>query len=188
MIESNARCAHAIRHASFLILTSSPYYTQDDFDDLCDALTDRLGPISPTLLLPARPLPPSDGHISSSLANHAVPCSKAAETASAACRGAAQALPTASRKDTPPLSAQAADLARLAAELQTLETGRLRQGLDRLLALTEASTRRPGFSPREVDLARPGACSRPLCSAAGAGDAGEQGAGSLAVRAASGGS
>ncbi len=176
MIKSNAKNAltqSSIRQNFILTLASSPHYPQDDFDDLCEALTDRLGPTSPTLSIPACPPSPSDVHSSRSLITPAVPCSKAADTADAAC--VAQGLPasSASQNATPPMLAQA-DLALLTAELQTLaeETGRLKQGLDRLVALTEISPRRPGSCPWEDDFARPEACSRPLGSSAGADEAG----------------
>jgi hypothetical protein len=110
-----------------------------------------------------------DGSSSNALATAASPCSKAADTADPA-----QALPTANDAPRTTLSPVAADLARLAAELQALaeDTAKLRQGLDRLVAVTEAAPRMPGPSPAghgwmnasDGDFSRSGGYSRPLGS------------------------
>ena len=236
MTKSLAQSARrlTIKHAGADSAYSFLFCPQDDFDDLCEALMDRLGPTSPTHLLsahqlsptdshsrshspttpaaagknantanaacvaqavpaanktllaspslsPARPPQPTDADSGHSLTGSAAPCS-AADAADTACAAQEpQAVPSA-KTLAPPTPAPAADLAKLAAELQALaeETGRLRQGLDRLVALTEAaSSRRPSPSPaghgwpaREGDFVRTGACSRPLGAAAGAGEAG----------------
>jgi hypothetical protein len=118
---------------------------------------DRLGPTS-TL----SPPPVED---KSSLFTATSPCSNAADTADAPRK--TQELPAANC-EPPTTTAPAADLARLAAELQALaeETARLRQGLDRLVTVTEAAPRWPGplSAGREGDFSRSGCYNRPLGS------------------------
>ncbi len=126
---------------------------------------DRLGPTS--TLSP----PPVDDN--SSLFTAASPCSKAADTVDAPPK--TQELPAANCAPTTTAS-PAADLARLAAELQALaeETARLRQGLDRLVTVTEAAPRWPGPLPagREGDFSWSGCYNRPLGSVSRADEGG----------------
>jgi hypothetical protein len=107
-----------------------PVPLQDDFDDLCEAIDNHLGP--PGVIVPH--LPPRNSQDESEEKD----ARKQSTDSLGACTSAA-ALAMDERL------AERAERAALAAELKNLaqETGRLRCGLDRLLELTEATHSRP---------------------------------------------
>ena len=155
--------------------TSCPYPVQDDFDDLCEALADRLGPPSLDLLpLHSHPLSSTShvllpqlmakhSHDFGSIQQGVLPRVTVSTSTQASQLHADQTSSQPEQKLAGVMKAPmpgcedklqvqvAADLALLAAEFQTLavETSRLRKGLDGLLILTQ--TLYPHAAPNKAD-------------------------------------
>ena len=136
---------------------------QDDFDDLCEALTDSLSSSSPVQGTPINTPTQADSSAAAKAAAKAVPNTAAPCIVSSTQPGIALSTvlpdavgpgvkaPAAVSGEILPAPASSADLAQLAAQLQALaeEMSRLRLGMDRLLAVSDA-TYRQGPDPASL--------------------------------------
>ena len=173
-----------------------PGVSQDDFDDLCEALADSLSsspPVqhhTPRCSTTEQGLPPPAANSVSavaygtpSAASSALP-GAASAAISTAQPGAIQAkVPAAMSGPALPGPASSADMALLAAQLQALaeEMARLRLGLDRLMPVAYAANRAgpdpgglgPFSSARDSDTLRAVSATTGSCAAGAAGGAEE---------------